>query len=124
MELVQLPFNSLSKSQHQIPLISQRSALHSSLPFLCVIPQLHFNPSFLSFVILLNFSPLFIFVISLLDFSPLFLSLTSPFYSSQIGIPGSIFIHAGGFIGGHATKEGALQMAIQVRCGAVCACAA
>jgi uncharacterized UPF0160 family protein len=31
----------------------------------------------------------------------------------QIGIPGSIFIHANGFIGGHQTKEGALEMAIK-----------
>ena len=32
----------------------------------------------------------------------------------QIGIPGSIFIHTSGFIGGHATREGALAMAVQV----------
>ncbi len=29
-------------------------------------------------------------------------------------IPGCIFIHAGGFIGGHKTYDGALQIAIQV----------
>ena len=30
-------------------------------------------------------------------------------------MPGAIFIHASGFIGGHKTKEGALEMAIKVR---------
>lgn len=33
--------------------------------------------------------------------------------SEKSGIPGGIFIHASGFIGGHATKEGAVQMAIK-----------
>ena len=32
--------------------------------------------------------------------------------SEKTGIPGGIFIHASGFIGGHKTKEGALAMAI------------
>ena len=27
------------------------------------------------------------------------------------GVPGGVFVHANGFIGGHATKEGALEMA-------------
>lgn len=31
--------------------------------------------------------------------------------SDLSGIPGCIFVHAGGFIGGNASKEGALQMA-------------
>lgn len=31
--------------------------------------------------------------------------------SDVTGIPGCIFVHAGGFIGGHRTKEGALEMA-------------
>ncbi len=34
--------------------------------------------------------------------------------SEKIGIEGCIFIHAGGFIGGHQTKEGVIQMAIEV----------
>lgn len=29
------------------------------------------------------------------------------------GIPGCIFVHASGFIGGNKTREGALQMALQ-----------
>lgn len=29
------------------------------------------------------------------------------------GLPGGIFVHAGGFIGGHKTLEGATQMAIK-----------
>lgn len=29
------------------------------------------------------------------------------------GIPGCIFVHANGFIGGNKTREGALQMALQ-----------
>ncbi|KAI3643450.1 hypothetical protein MP228_013005 [Amoeboaphelidium protococcarum] len=33
--------------------------------------------------------------------------------SQHIGIPGCIFVHAAGFIGGNATKEGTLQMAIK-----------
>jgi uncharacterized UPF0160 family protein len=33
--------------------------------------------------------------------------------SDKTGIPGGIFIHAGGFIGGHSTKEGALAMTAQ-----------
>jgi uncharacterized UPF0160 family protein len=33
--------------------------------------------------------------------------------SALVGVPGAIFIHASGFIGGHATKEGALSMAVQ-----------
>lgn len=33
--------------------------------------------------------------------------------SALVGVPGAIFVHASGFIGGHATKEGALAMAIQ-----------
>lgn len=32
--------------------------------------------------------------------------------SEKIGIPGSIFVHASGFIGGNKTKEGALSMAL------------
>ena len=31
--------------------------------------------------------------------------------SDLSGIPGCIFVHAGGFIGGNRTKEGALEMA-------------
>lgn len=34
--------------------------------------------------------------------------------SLQSGVPGGIFIHASGFIGGHATKEGAIEMAVKV----------
>jgi uncharacterized UPF0160 family protein len=33
--------------------------------------------------------------------------------SDKCGLPGSIFIHASGFIGGHQTKEGALAMAVK-----------
>lgn len=33
--------------------------------------------------------------------------------SALVGVPGAIFIHASGFIGGHSTKEGALSMAVQ-----------
>jgi uncharacterized UPF0160 family protein len=33
--------------------------------------------------------------------------------SEKAGVPGAIFIHASGFIGGHKTKEGALEMAIK-----------
>ncbi len=33
--------------------------------------------------------------------------------SNLIGIPGSIFVHASGFIGGNKTKEGVLEMAKQ-----------
>ena len=33
--------------------------------------------------------------------------------SEASGIPGCIFIHASGFIGGNQTKEGALQIAIK-----------
>ncbi|GAA5999163.1 Myg1p [Rhodotorula paludigena] len=33
--------------------------------------------------------------------------------STLTGIPGCIFVHAAGFIGGNATKEGAMQMAIK-----------
>jgi len=33
--------------------------------------------------------------------------------SAATGLPGSIFVHTGGFIGGHATKEGAVAMAVQ-----------
>lgn len=32
----------------------------------------------------------------------------------QAGVDGAIFIHASGFIGGHATREGAIAMAIKV----------
>ena len=32
---------------------------------------------------------------------------------AKSGIEGCIFVHASGFIGGNATKEGALQMAIE-----------
>ena len=35
--------------------------------------------------------------------------------SAKAGIDGCIFIHASGFIGGHATREGAIAMAIKVR---------
>jgi len=31
--------------------------------------------------------------------------------SSACGVPGSVFVHAGGFIGGNETREGALRMA-------------
>lgn len=31
--------------------------------------------------------------------------------SDKLGLPGCIFVHASGFIGGHQTKEGALKMA-------------
>lgn len=41
---------------------------------------------------------------------------TTFFSILQAGIEGCIFIHASGFIGGHATKEGAIAMAIKVRC--------
>lgn len=34
--------------------------------------------------------------------------------SAKCGVPGAIFIHASGFIGGHQTKDGALAMAIKV----------
>jgi uncharacterized UPF0160 family protein len=30
----------------------------------------------------------------------------------ESGIPGGVFVHATGFIGGHDTKEGALKMAV------------
>lgn len=33
--------------------------------------------------------------------------------SELVGVPGAVFVHAGGFIGGHSTKEGALAMATQ-----------
>jgi uncharacterized UPF0160 family protein len=33
--------------------------------------------------------------------------------SELSGIPGCVFVHAGGFIGGNATKEGALAMAVR-----------
>lgn len=33
--------------------------------------------------------------------------------SAATGLEGSIFVHTGGFIGGHSTKEGAIGMAIQ-----------
>lgn len=38
--------------------------------------------------------------------------------SSKSGIPGCMFVHANGFIGGHKTLEGALQMATQTLQGA------
>jgi uncharacterized UPF0160 family protein len=31
--------------------------------------------------------------------------------SAKCGIPGCVFVHASGFIGGHANYEGALEMA-------------
>lgn len=31
--------------------------------------------------------------------------------SAQLGLPGCVFVHASGFIGGHASKDGALAMA-------------
>lgn len=31
--------------------------------------------------------------------------------SELAGIPGCVFVHASGFIGGHRTRDGALQMA-------------
>ncbi|XP_075927304.1 MYG1 exonuclease isoform X3 [Petromyzon marinus] len=31
--------------------------------------------------------------------------------SSHCGIPGCVFVHSGGFIGGHSTRDGALEMA-------------
>ena len=31
--------------------------------------------------------------------------------SEATGLPGCVFVHAGGFIGGHATREGATQLA-------------
>lgn len=31
--------------------------------------------------------------------------------SEESGFPGAVFVHAGGFIGGHSTYEGALGMA-------------
>ena len=34
----------------------------------------------------------------------------------KIGIPGSIFIHASGFIGGHQTRQGAIDMAVKSIC--------
>jgi uncharacterized UPF0160 family protein len=34
--------------------------------------------------------------------------------SEKVGIPGCIFVHASGFIGGHQTREGALHMAREV----------
>jgi uncharacterized UPF0160 family protein len=33
--------------------------------------------------------------------------------SEKSGIPGCIFIHANGFIGGHADREGALALSVQ-----------
>ena len=33
--------------------------------------------------------------------------------SEASGIPGCVFVHASGFIGGNATKDGALAMAIR-----------
>lgn len=33
--------------------------------------------------------------------------------SELSGIPGCVFVHAGGFIGGNKTKEGALAMAVK-----------
>ena len=33
--------------------------------------------------------------------------------STACGIPGCIFVHANGFIGGNASKEAALQMALK-----------
>ena len=33
--------------------------------------------------------------------------------SDLVGVPGAVFVHASGFIGGHATREGALSMAMQ-----------
>lgn len=33
--------------------------------------------------------------------------------SEHIGIEGCIFVHAGGFIGGHQTREGALAIAVK-----------
>ncbi len=35
-------------------------------------------------------------------------------YIRQTGIPGCIFVHASGFIGGHKTEEGATMMALKV----------
>ena len=34
-----------------------------------------------------------------------------PPFPARAGIPGCVFVHASGFIGGHATFEGALEMA-------------
>ena len=31
--------------------------------------------------------------------------------SDATGLPGCVFVHAAGFIGGHATREGAIQLA-------------
>ena len=33
--------------------------------------------------------------------------------SARAGIPGCVFVHASGFIGGHNTYDGALQMALR-----------
>nr|CRX79073.1 hypothetical protein ls5930a1_00093 [Leucosporidium scottii] len=33
--------------------------------------------------------------------------------SDLSGIPGCVFVHAAGFIGGNASKDGAMQMAIE-----------
>ena len=33
--------------------------------------------------------------------------------AAKCGIPGAKFVHASGFIGGHETNEGALQMALK-----------
>ena len=33
--------------------------------------------------------------------------------SDKCGIPGSVFVHSSGFIGGNKTKEGALEMAVK-----------
>jgi uncharacterized UPF0160 family protein len=33
--------------------------------------------------------------------------------SQECGFPGAVFVHAGGFIGGHTTYEGALGMALK-----------
>lgn len=33
--------------------------------------------------------------------------------SAKSGIPGGVFVHASGFVGGNKTKEGVLEMAVQ-----------
>ena len=42
-----------------------------------------------------------------------FMGLRDDELSEKTGIPGSIFVHASGFIGGHQTLEGAMAMAVK-----------
>ena len=42
-----------------------------------------------------------------------YMGLRDEVLSESVGVPGCIFVHASGFIGGHATREGALAMALK-----------